>query len=295
MLNDIKEKDLDGIINELKVFRGNLQKTEKAYNSVIKAINMIVREKSKLPQSSYRIDNYLLDISSCKSLIPNFEQIQKYLTNLQSIIDKEKIKFEMKLFNELDSHFDKIHVKISGTLPNLIIPPFQLNIEKKSGTCNLFFGRELIDSKIPITINKIMDSYKKHYRLICERKIIPEDFLKNLYLAYNRVLKLSDYPSQSNRKANIVDVLNEFVFLIQTPKFHRTYSREDFKPYPRSYFLYDILKLQEIKKLTFNGLKVSLSSATIDTTGKKDKVLYFHDLRGDSRPIMAIEFVEVKK
>jgi len=92
----------------------------------------------------------------------------------------------------------------------------------------------------------------------------------------------------------VIDVLNEIVFIIQTTKFQRYHRRADYKPYSRSFFLYDLLRLQDSNTLVFNNYKLSLSSATIDTTGKADKMLYLPDLKGDTRPIMAIEFVEVK-
>ena len=112
-------------------------------------------------------------------------------------------------------------------------------------------------------------------------------------MIYERTLKIQNQMNSFNRKANIVDVMNEFAMLIQSPKFHRNHKKEDFKTYTRSYFLYDLNMLQESKKLTYKKFKLSLTSATIDTTGKSDKMLYLPNLKGDIRPIMAIEFIEV--
>lgn len=295
MEEDKSSSNITENLNALKAWKNGLQKSLKAHETVINNINYISRAIRYLTKNSYEIDNNLKEIVSLQEFFTDFEDFQKFLIDIQSIISKEKVKFQMRFYDDLKSVLEGEKITIIGNPPNLILPPFQLDVEMETGFCKLLLGREIVSTKIPLDPDKIIKIYKKSYKEICERAFDPDKFIEDLFKAYNKVLNLKQHTDQKNLKMNIIDVLNELVFIIQDPKFHRTHLKDDFKSYPRNHFLYDIIKLQESRKLEYKEFKLSFTSATIDTTGKIDKMLYLPNLRGDTRPIMAIEFLEIKK
>ena len=111
-----------------------------------------------------------------------------------------------------------------------------------------------------------------------------------MFRAYKRVIKLSETDGGLNIKVNIIDVMNELVIIKQSYKFHKTHTKNEFRSYPRSFFLYDLSQLIQQKIMTYNNYKLSFTSATIEFARKRDKVIDVPDLKGGSRAIMLIEF-----
>jgi len=290
-----ENKELDTILSNLKTWKTELQGFQQELESSTKNLNTILRSIRKLPKNAYIIDSLITEILSSKNSLPNFDNNEKYLQKLKDFVSKEKIRFEIDFYKILKETFTSEGIKLEGNPPVLIAKPFQITFDMNNGTATLLLGREIVSSSIPLDPKKILNKYKKHHRLICERKFDPQIFISNLFKSYNRVLRLKSLPGNSKHKVNIIDVLNEYVFIIQSSKFHRSHKKEDFRSYPRSYFLYDIYRLQMSQTLKFEKYKLSFTSATIDTTGKSDKMLYLPDMQGDTRPVMAIEFIEVDR
>lgn len=290
-INDSKSGDFNSTIEELreirKEFKKYKEKSEIAYND----LDTLIRLSKEVTKNSFQLIDLINKLRDNQDFIPECKNVLKNLEIIEKTVKREKIRFQSEFINELTKELEKIDIQLSGASPNFFIKPFNLITDFKFGTGKLLFGQEKIELNIPLRVNKIISEYKKNYKTICGRNFDEDKFLETLYQAYLRVLKLND--SKLNKKANIREVYEEFVFLNQSANFRKFFDKRYFNSYPITYFLFD---LRSCKKFEFGNQKLSLTTATIDATNKKNSVL-LPDLEGkkEDRYIMALEFLEKKK
>ena len=117
-----------------------------------------------------------------------------------------------------------------------------------------------------------------------------ERFIGQIFEAYAVRLHRTGQPLGT--RLDLVDVLPELAFVLQGERFWTNPQRENFHPYSRVQFAYDLGRLRRAGRLSHKGLRMSLGSATGGSTKQKDRVLYLEDDRGSGQYYLSIRFAK---
>lgn len=114
----------------------------------------------------------------------------------------------------------------------------------------------------------------------------PEQFFETLHRAYKRA------GGRNGDRVELVEVLAELAFLMQSDKFLKNPVREHYKPYGKVRLAWDLARLRKAGLLQHDGRRFSLGTATIGTTKNKDRVLYLEGPGGKGQYYLTIAFSE---
>lgn len=114
----------------------------------------------------------------------------------------------------------------------------------------------------------------------------PEQFFDRLQAAYHRA------GGHAGERVELVGVLPELAFLMQSSRFKSDPVQEHYRPYGKVRLAWDLARLKRHGLLSRHGRRLVLGTATIGSTRNKDGVLYLEASGGKGQYYLTIAFVE---
>uniref|UniRef100_A0A7C4TGG3 Uncharacterized protein n=1 Tax=candidate division WOR-3 bacterium TaxID=2052148 RepID=A0A7C4TGG3_UNCW3 len=246
-------------------------------NRINRLLNSYARLKEKPVENVYLIEKKLSEISKLANNLPDFSlknSLINWLEQEKLVIEKAKEDFRFLVGERIKELFQKDNIVIRGQFPNLRIGFYTLNLNFEFGEAILYFGPQIerIKSKIslePQTIYKVIKSYDEDLKKV---KFEPREFHYDMKKAYKRRIILSG--KTYGEKIPLLDILNEYVLLKQSPQFFIDPKKENFSEFSRiklSYLLY-LYKNSELSER-----KPHFYVATFDATTDKRRALWIPD------------------
>ncbi len=269
-LNDFKNKK-----NHIERFYKEISKIQQLFKNAIGNAFIIGQWLDDF-KKRFSNDSYYNEVSS---LIESIEQINK----------KNKEDFIFDFGKKLRENFEKENLNITGSGENYSVGLMNIKIDFTAGKASLLFSRELLKGGIQLEPKAILAAYKAAEKRLIRKSFNGKEFIKDLYEAYRRAALLSGL--EIGKRINIIKVLRELAFLVQSNTFEVDPKKENYRGYGRAQFAYELYRLKSENIFEYNNMKLNLGTATIDYAGKRQYSLYVPDDISGGNYIMYISFV----
>ncbi len=198
---------------------------------------------------------------------------QKIIRQLRSVADEKLSELEFAFARDLREAFKEKNLKLAGTPGELIAELFVIKVDMRRKQVEMTFSRQPVtEKKIKLNVEQVVAAYERARRDICERKVDLDELLRELFEAYGRILKLTG--KQMGARMSIVDCYRELVLVRQPPSFRKSPSKQSFRDYPKPHFAYDMLQLRRRQKMTHEGHRLNLGTATIDVGSDTARAMF---------------------
>lgn len=134
----------------------------------------------------------------------------------------------------------------------------------------------------------IVEACRKSQAALEGRAFDAERYFARLMDAYR--VHLARTQQAFGTRLDLADLLAEVAFGMQGEKFYEDPQRENFVPYTRVQLAYDLARLRRAGRLSQQGFRLALGSATAGTTKQKSRVLYLEDERGNGQYYLSLWF-----
>jgi len=149
---------------------------------------------------------------------------------------------------------EKNNISLEGRFPTYILAGFlQVGVEQAKGICRVG-GKTTKSLMLESIAPTILDDLKSE----AERPFEISAFLKELYEAYERVIKLKGI--NVGQPAQILDVFSELILVKQSPTFKKTPIKSHFQDYTRELLSRDLAKVSAAGPQVVNGKRLELMS-----------------------------------
>ena len=175
--------------------------------------------------------------------------------------------------------------------PEFRVGPFTVVCEFAKRSASLRYARLELE-KVLARPAAIVDAARKHLALLDTRDYTPERFFEQLLQAYQ--VRLQRLGQPFGARIDVVDLLGEMAFLLQSPAFFEDPVREKFVPYRRVQMAFDLARLRRSGRLSQRGLRLGLGAATGASTRQKADVLYLEDDGGNGQYYLSLRFHAVE-
>jgi hypothetical protein len=216
--------------------------------------------------------------------IAHFEKdMRGWIAETHRQIKATQEEFKSWFGGELEKRFKEIGLKLQGNFPELRAGAFNIRCDLEAGTVKITFGADedsiaVVDPDPDDVVKAIQNTLREF-----EGLRLPDDrFVEQIRAAYDRCLKLSGL--RTGEKVGILDVLKEFVWLIQSKRFTADPKRENFRSYPRTAFSYNLSKLE-----SRGGLELTVAAR--EQASRREEHLWVPtDDRGNGTHFASISF-----
>lgn len=198
---------------------------------------------------------------------------QKTVRQLRALSDEKLSELEFAFARDLREAFKEKGLKLSGTPSELIADLFVIKVDMRRKQVEMTFSRQPVtEKKIKLSVEQVINAFERAQREICERSVDANELLEDLFEAYQRVLKLMG--KQMGARASIVDCYRELVLVRQPLSFRKNPSKQSFRDYPKTHFAFDMLQLRRRQKMTHQGHRLNLGTATIDVGSDTARAMF---------------------
>jgi hypothetical protein len=259
--------DLDKLILQLTKIKKKLE-----------TINSALPEQ--MTSRPYEIESLILEIKKILNTPPLsevlidsnlYKEMKDFSEQELQKLDKYKEEFHFNLGTRLKELFAEFG-ELKGQLPVLRVKFYTMRFDFSNGEASIWWGpeKELI-KKVALEPEIIHQTIKQFDDILTKMWNSPEDFLNIVKSAYARYLKLNNL--ENGAKANLLELLLEFVILMQGKSFKIDPIKTHFSEYSRIQYSYDLYKL---KTLQLNQ-NIQLAVATFAITEDRTKSLWVPD------------------
>jgi hypothetical protein len=194
--------------------------------------------------------------------------------NLRALADAQLSELEFTFARDLREGFKEKGIVLTGPPTKLLADLFVIEPNLRKKQVSITFSRQPATAKkIKLDVEQVITAYERARREICERKVDLNALIAELFEAYQRLLKLSG--KNLGARVGIVECYRELVLVRQPLSFRKTPSKQSFVDYPKTHFVYDMLELRRQNKLTHEGHRLNLGTATIEVTGDSTRAIFF--------------------
>jgi hypothetical protein len=198
---------------------------------------------------------------------------QKIVRQLRAVADEKLSELEFAFARDLREAFKERGLKLAGSPTELIADLFVIKLDMRRKQVEMTFSRQPVtEKKIRLSVEQVLAAYERARRDICERKVDLGELLQELFEAYQRALKLTG--RQMGTRMSIVDCYRELVLVRQPLSFRKNPSKQSFRDYPKTHFAYDMLQLRRQQKMSHEGHRLNLGTATIDVGSDTARAMF---------------------
>ena len=288
-----KNADTSALAAGLSEARRQLAGEVKARQAVIKPLDQAQRALKDPHKNAVALHEAteLLEQPATELNLPhNYPQL---VQELRALADENLAELEFTFARDLRDAFKEIGVKLEGPPTELIAELFVLRPDLRKKQVAITFSRQPVTKgAVKLDVEKVISAYQKAHKEICERKVDYKELLSELFEAYQRVLKLND--KKIGERMVIVDCFRELVLVRQPLGFRRNPNKASFVDYPKTHFVYDMLQLRKSQKLSHNGHRMNLGTATIDVTSDSTKAMFLATGANEGQFIKDLYFEQEK-
>lgn len=265
----------NNILTDISELTRQLNKINKMLASLVKI------DKEMIASKPYDIEKSFLQLkklytsplfSEAFAETELYKKLHDFCQEQLKLIEKYKEEFHFALgakLKELMADF----APLSGQLPILKIKFYTIKFDFANGTASIWWGpqKELI-KKLSIEPDLIAQTIKTFDQNLHMKWQHPEDFTKLLKSAYYRYILVNGL--EYGTKVNLLDLLPEFIMLLQSPSFKIDPIKNHFTEYSRIQYSYDLYKMKTNPNLVSN---IQLSVATFAVTEHREKSIWVPD------------------
>lgn len=170
--------------------------------------------------------------------------------------------------------------------PTLRLEPLTVELDFRKGEASFSYARIGLGS-CPLEESQVLKEHARQMAGLETSDFLPEDYLARVFEAYRRCL--AQHGLRPGDRVDLVDLLPELTFLLQSDKFRKDPTRESFRPYSKARFAFDLARLRRSRQLEYQGHRLSLGTATLGSTRSKDRVLFLEEA-GQGQYYLSIAF-----
>jgi hypothetical protein len=268
-----EKADASALSAGLSEVRRHLANEVKLRNTVIKPLDQAQRALKDPHKNAVALheSTLLLEQPPEELALPN--SYNKLVKQLRNVADTNLSELEFTFARDLREAFREQGVKLDGPPTELIADLFVIKPNLRKKQVQITFSRQPVTKgAIKLDVDRVVAAYQRARKEICERKVAYDELLGELFEAYQRTLKLSG--KQIGARTGIVDCYRELVLVRQPLGFRRTPSKSSFVDYPKTHFAYDMLQLRRGAKLSHDGHRLNLGTATIDVGADTTRAMF---------------------
>ena len=180
---------------------------------------------TKLQQASQAVDNAAMTAAT-----------DAFTAQTQSALDGLAFDFA----KDLKETFEQRGESVEGRPPTLVVGSLVLNIDIAARKAQWLYGKEALTRPIPLSINNLIKAYDQQQKRIVARTIDTNEFVTELYTAWNELVNERDRRPSGGR-INIVAVYSKLTLNRQSARFWNAPARNTFKDYERPLFVRDMV------------------------------------------------------
>ena len=246
-----------------------------------------------------RLSKVTADLAKFETLLEqtklnnDFKDVLKsYIIEVRAVVSKRSERSTYVLSNQLQENLKLQGLELIGQYPRFSASLYTLKVSPDNETLTIWYGpeQEKLDS-VDFIPEQVAVKIKEQNTKITGRDFDNIRFISNLYHAYKNVLSKGDKDKKIGEQVPIVDVLAEYVFLIQDKNFKINPSRNLYKDYGRVFLSYDLSRLKERR---INEYELKLVTASKAYTGQRSGFLWVPSSEGGT-VVSHIKFTEVQK
>jgi hypothetical protein len=137
---------------------------------------------------------------------------------------------------DLKETFEARGETVNGRPPTLVVDPLVLQIDINARKAQWFYGKEALTRPLALSLGAIVKAYDQQRKLIADRKIDTDAFLRELHTAWDNLNQ-----EKSRRRINLIEAYSKLVLNRQNARFWNAPSRATFKDYERHFFVRDLV------------------------------------------------------
>ncbi|MEO0092620.1 MAG: hypothetical protein ABIK61_07950, partial [candidate division WOR-3 bacterium] len=201
-----------------------------------------------------------------------YKKLHDFCQEQLKLIEKYKEEFHFVLGAKLKELMADFSV-VSGQLPILKVKYYTIRFDFANGLASIWWGpqKEII-KRLSIEPDLIAQTIKTFDQNLNTKWQTSEDFFRLLKSAYNRYILLNGL--EYGTKVNLLDLLPEFIMLLQSQSFKIDPIKNHFTEYSRIQYSYDLYKMKTNPNLVSN---IQLSVATFAVTEHREKSIWVPD------------------
>jgi hypothetical protein len=265
--------DIETLSANLGEVRRTLAGEVKLRNAVIKPLESALRALKDPHRNAVALAEVgtLLENAPPDLTLPT--GYQKIVRQLRAVADEKLSELEFAFARDLREAFKERGLKLAGSPTELIADLFVIKLDMRRKQVEMTFSRQPVtEKKIRLSVEQVLATYERARRDICERKVDLGELLQELFEAYQRALKLTG--KQMGTRMSIVDCYRELVLVRQPLSFRKNPSKQSFHDYPKTHFAYDMLQLRRQQKMSHEGHRLNLGTATIDVGSDTARAMF---------------------
>jgi len=173
-----------------------------------------------------------LESDSTSAQYLNADMLSRLRSHVSSECERVTNCFEARL----RPFCEKNQITLEGRFPSYLLAGFlDVIVEQTRGICKI--GGKSIKS---LMLESIAPSILETLKSESERPFEVGSFLKELFVAYERVIRLKEM--NMGQPAQVLDVFHELVFIKQSSSFDMTPVKSNFRDYTKEFFSRDLAR-----------------------------------------------------
>jgi hypothetical protein len=245
----LKEEAVDPLLPELRREEKLTATLVTALKDALAALRAESIDVIKLGRAYSALQGIKLQDATLTALLPELDQ------DLQQAQRSLSDTFGVALRHALAEQ----GIALGGRPPSFEIGPFELEANFVSRTAALSYGKNLINRRVPLSVEMVIKAYQGAIKAIMGRNEDAARWIEQLYTAWETVRKKR---GTTEPRANIVDCYLEMVLLRQPRAFRSAPTKGGFAEYSRAQFAYDFFTFTNQEGLTYKGLRAFGTGAT---------------------------------
>ncbi len=260
-----------------KDLKDELAKLHRTSASLAKLLAQFERLSSRPVENAYALDEVLAQITrhSGDFTIPDASgRLASWSQAAANEVSVLKETFKHDFGRTLQGLLQDQAFELGGRYPDLKAKWFTIHVDFGKGLASLAFGHEITKQRIPLTADDVAGAVAQAQRHL-DQPFDPKTFMEKLGEAYQRVCRIRQL--SCGEKVPVLEVLQHFVFLLQSSQFVADPSKDHYRGYSRAQFGYDLYRLRLSGARTVDNQTVGLLTATFDATRKREQFIWVPD------------------
>lgn len=137
---------------------------------------------------------------------------------------------------DLKEMFEARGETVEGRPPRLVINELVLEIDTSTRKAHWIYGKEPLTKPIALSFNPILKTYDAQKKAILDRESNTDEFLNELYVAWQQLLEERAQRPQGGR-ISIPAIYSKVVLNRQNARFWNAPARATFRDYERAHFV----------------------------------------------------------
>jgi len=279
--------DIQSLLSNLNALAEGMERVRRGLRQYSKLRGEPFQNVNRLRMTLSRIEK------ASESLIPEEirNSLQEWLSNEKSLLEDAQKQLQSKFGRDLEDFLKQKGFELRGQYPRLQAGFYTIKLDFELNEVRFWYGpEEEFISSLPLDAERVADTIMKFHEGLTKRPFDDMQFLKELYMAYMRVLNRDG--RQGSEKIPITSLMVELAYMRQDSRFRADPRRINFRDYGRVLFSYDMYRLT---KRDFEGRMMMLTTATRLQVKNRERYLWIPSKeKGDGTVYSLVHFGGVK-